>query len=114
VIQRFAQAFTIEVAQGAVCNCHHRAERRLARWLLTSEDRYGRSEFPLTHEFVSQMLGMRRATVTGEVGRLQAAGLVRATPGRMVLLDRPGLERLACDCYRIIAEEYRRLLGPER
>jgi CRP-like cAMP-binding protein len=114
LIQRFAQAFSVETAQSAVCNCHHRAERRLARWLLTSEDRYGRNEFPLTHEFISQMLGMRRATVTGEVGRLQSAGLVRATPGRMILLDRAGLERLACDCYRIIAEEYRRLLGPER
>jgi CRP-like cAMP-binding protein len=111
--QRFAQAFTVETAQSAVCNCHHRAEHRLARWLLTSRDRSGRSEFPLTHEFISQMLGMRRATVTGEVGRLQSAGLVRATPGRMFLLDRAGLERLACECYGIIAEEYRRLLGPE-
>ncbi len=111
--QRFAQAFTAETAQSAVCNCHHRAERRLARWLLTSQDRSGRSEFPLTHEFISQLLGMRRATVTGEVGRLQSAGLVRATPGRMILLDRAGLERLACECYGIIAGEYRRLLGGE-
>jgi CRP-like cAMP-binding protein len=113
LINRFLQAFVAEVAQAAVCNCHHHAERRLARWLLTCQDRFGRAEFPLTHEFISQMLGMRRATVTGEVGKLQAAGLIRATPGRVVLLDRPGLERLACECYRLVAEEYRRLLGAE-
>lgn len=111
VIYRFAQGYFTEAAQTAVCNCHHHAERRLARWLLTCQDRSGRAEFPLTHEFISQMLGMRRATVTGELGKLQTAGLIRATPGRVVLLDRAGLERLACECYRIISAEYRRLLG---
>jgi CRP-like cAMP-binding protein len=111
VIHRFIQGFFTEAAQTAVCNCHHHAERRLARWLLTCQDRAGRAEFPLTHEFISQMLGMRRATVTGELGKLQTAGLIRATPGRVVLLDRAGLERLACECYRIIAGEYGRLLG---
>jgi CRP-like cAMP-binding protein len=113
VIHRFIQAFFTEAAQTAVCNCHHHAERRLARWLLTCQDRSGRAEFPLTHEFISQMLGMRRATVTGELGKLQTAGLIRATPGRVVLLDRAGLERLACECYRIISGEYHRLLGGE-
>jgi CRP-like cAMP-binding protein len=112
VIHRFIQALFTEAAQTAVCNCHHHAERRLARWLLTCQDRSGRAEFPLTHEFISQMLGMRRATVTGELGKLQTAGLIRATPGRAVLLDRAGLERLACECYRIIAAEYRRLVAP--
>lgn len=111
VIHRFIQVFLTEAAQTAVCNCHHHAESRLARWLLTCQDRSGRAEFPLTHEFISQMLGMRRATVTGELGKLQTAGLIRATPGRVVVLDRPGLERLACECYRIISSEYRRLLG---
>jgi CRP-like cAMP-binding protein len=113
VIHRFIQAFLTEAAQTAVCNCHHHAERRLARWLLTSQDRCGRAEFTVTHEFISQMLGMRRATVTGELGKLQTAGLIRTTPGRIVLLDRAGLEGLACECYHIIAGEYRRLLGPE-
>jgi CRP-like cAMP-binding protein len=113
VVHRFTQGFFTEAAQTAVCNCHHHAERRLARWLLTCQDRAGRPEFPLTHEFISQMLGMRRATVTGELGKLQTAGLIRATPGRVVLLDRAGLERLACECYRIIAGEYHRLLGGE-
>jgi CRP-like cAMP-binding protein len=112
-LQRFVQAFITEVGQSAVCNCHHHAERRLARWLLTCQDRFARTEFPLTHEFISQMLGMRRATVTGELGKLQTAGLIRATPGRIMLLDRDGLERLACECYRIIAGAYGRLLGPE-
>jgi hypothetical protein len=110
---RFVQAFVTEAGQSAVCNCHHHAERRLARWLLTCKDRFARAEFPLTHEFISQMLGMRRATVTGELGKLQTAGMIRAAPGRITLLDHDGLERLACECYRIIASEYRRLLGPE-
>lgn len=110
---RFVQAFISEAGQSAVCNCHHHAERRIARWLLTCQDRYSRGEFPATHEFISQMLGMRRATVTGELGKLQTAGLIRATPGRIILLEREGLERLACECYGIIAGEYRRLLGPD-
>ena len=110
---RFVQAFVTETGQSAVCNCHHHAERRLARWLLTCQDRFARAEFPVTHEFISQMLGMRRATVTGELGKLQTAGLIRATPGRIMLLNRDGLELLACECYRIISGEYRRLLGPD-
>jgi len=113
VLLRFVQAFVTETGQSAVCNCHHHAERRLARWLLTCQDRYSRAEFPATHEFISQMLGMRRATVTGELGKLQTAGMIRATPGRIILLNREGLEQLACECYRIIAGEYRRLLGPD-
>jgi CRP-like cAMP-binding protein len=111
VLHRFTQGLLTEAAQTAVCNCHHHAERRLARWLLTCQDRSGRTEFPVTHEFISQMLGMRRATVTGELGKLQTVGLIRATPGRVILLDRAGLERLACECYGIISGEYRRLLG---
>ena len=113
VLLRFVQAFVTETGQSAVCNCHHHAERRLARWLLTCQDRFARAEFPVTHEFISQMLGMRRATVTGELGKLQTAGLIRATPGRIMLLNRDGLELLACECYRIISGEYRRLLGPD-
>ncbi|HEU4955902.1 MAG TPA: Crp/Fnr family transcriptional regulator, partial [Gemmatimonadales bacterium] len=113
LLLRFVQAFVTETGQSAVCNCHHHAERRLARWLLTCQDRFARPEFPVTHEFISQMLGMRRATVTGELGKLQTAGLIRATPGRIMLLNRDGLEQLACECYRIISGEYRRLLGPD-
>ena len=113
LLLRFVQAFVTETGQSAVCNCHHHAERRLARWLLTCQDRFARAEFPVTHEFISQMLGMRRATVTGELGKLQTAGLIRATPGRIILLNREGLGKLACECYRIIAGEHRRLLGPD-
>jgi CRP-like cAMP-binding protein len=113
LLLRFVQAFVTETGQSAVCNCHHHAERRLARWLLTCQDRFARAEFPVTHEFISQMLGMRRATVTGELGKLQTAGLIRATPGRILLVNRAGLEQLACECYRIISGEYRRLLGPD-
>jgi CRP-like cAMP-binding protein len=113
LLLRFVQAFVTETGQSAVCNCHHHAERRLARWLLTCQDRFARAEFPVTHEFISQMLGMRRATVTGELGKLQTAGLIRATPGRILLVNRDGLEQLACECYRIISGEYRRLLGPD-
>jgi CRP-like cAMP-binding protein len=113
LLLRYVQAFVTETGQSAVCNCHHHAERRLARWLLTCQDRFARAEFPVTHEFISQMLGMRRATVTGELGKLQTAGLIRATPGRILLVNRDGLEQLACECYRIISGEYRRLLGPD-
>lgn len=110
VLHRYTQAFMTQVSQSTLCNRLHSAEQRLARWLLSVADRVGREEFPLTHEFMAQMLGVRRATVTETAGALQRAGLIRYSRGTITIQDRRSLERVACECYRIVRDEFDRLL----
>jgi hypothetical protein len=81
---------------------------RLARWLLTARDRATSDELPLSHEFLSMMLGVRRAGVT--VGTLKTAGLIRNSHGQVTIIDRQGLEAASCECYRTVRNEYERLL----
>ena len=102
--------FTL-VAQTSGCNRRHSVEERLARWLLTVHDRIESDRLNLTQQFLSQMLGVRRATVTVAAGALQRAGLIKYTRGKITVLDRAGLERASCECYRIIRSAYDRLLG---
>lgn len=109
---RFAMAFSRQVAQTAACNSRHTVEQRLARWLLMARDRGDGDRFPLTHEFMSMMLGVRRAGVTVAAGDLQRRGLVRYRPGVMTIVDREGLEGVACGCHAAVRAEYDRLLGP--
>jgi CRP-like cAMP-binding protein len=114
LLQLYTQGFMVQVSQATVCNRLHSAEQRLARWLLIVADRVGREEFPLTHEFMAQMLGVRRATVTETAGALQRASLIRYRRGAITIRDRTGLEQAACECYRIVRDEFDRLLpvGP--
>src|SRR5439155_13119558 len=102
LVRRYVQAFVGQVAQAAACNRLHSNEERLSRWLLMSHDRVGVDEFAITHEFLGQMLGSRRATVTLSAGILQAAGLIRYQRGHVTILDRVGLEAVACECYGVI------------
>ena len=111
LLQRYTQAFFVQLAQGAACNRLHSMDERLARWLLMTHDRVGQDQFPLTQEFMAQMLAVRRATVTEAAGRLQQAGLITYSRGIITILDRPGLEAASCECYRIISDEHARLLG---
>jgi len=111
VMQRYTLGFMTEVSQGTACNRAHSAEQRLARWLLVVQDRVGRDEFPLTQEFMGQMLGVRRATVSDTASGLQSAGLIRYTRGNMKIENRAGLEQAACECYQIVRNEFERLLG---
>lgn len=111
LLRRYTQALLTQIAQGAACGRAHGADQRCARWLLLAHDRAGGDQLPLTHEFLAQMLGVRRATVTEGAGRLQAAGLIRHRRGVVTILDRAGLEAAACECYRVIRGEYARLLG---
>lgn len=112
LLQLYTQGFMVQVSQSTVCNRLHPAEQRLARWLLVVADRVGREQFPLTHEFMAQMLGVRRATVTETAGALQRAKLISYSRGKITVRDRRGLERAACECYRIVRDEFDRLLGP--
>jgi CRP-like cAMP-binding protein len=102
LVPRYIQALFGQISQAAACNRLHSNEERLSRWLLMSSDRVGKDTFPITHEFLAQMLGSRRATVTLSAGLLQAAGLIRYGRGRLTIVDRKGLEAVACECYFII------------
>jgi CRP-like cAMP-binding protein len=102
LVQRYVQALFGQISQAAACNRLHSNEERLSRWLLMSHDRVGTDTFPITHEFLGQMLGSRRATVTLSAGLLQSAGLIRYHRGRVTIVDREGLESVSCECYAII------------
>jgi CRP-like cAMP-binding protein len=110
MLARYTQGFFNQIAQSAACNTQHPMEERLSRWLLMTHDRVGSDRFPLTHEFMAQMLGVRRATVTIALGMLQKAGLIRYSRGTVDIQDREGLENASCECYAIIKKEYDRLL----
>ena len=111
ILQLYAQAYMTQMAQTTACTRLHRVDQRLARWLLTAQDRVGRGEFPMTHEFLAQILGVRRATITEVAGEFQETGLVRCRRGAVAILDRGGLRRAACDCYRVVRDEFDRLLN---
>ena len=112
LLLRYAQAFMIQVAQTAACNRVHEIYGRCARWMCMSHDRMGgEAQFMLTQYVLSQMLGVRRAGVTVAAGQLQRAGFIRYSRGRITVLDRPGLEGAACECYGIVKREFDRLLG---
>jgi CRP-like cAMP-binding protein len=110
VLNRYTQALFNQVAQTTACNRVHLVEQRCARWLLQTHDRVGSDQFSLTQEFLAQMLGVRRTGVSAAAGLLQKAGLIRYARGRITVLDRPGLESAACECYRVIKREFDRLI----
>ena len=102
VAHRYLRGVLAVAARHTACNALHPAEERMARWLLECHDRVGADEFQITHEFLATMLGVRRATVTVTAGSLQTAGLIRYKGGRVTVLDRAGLEEVACECYAAI------------
>jgi CRP-like cAMP-binding protein len=108
---RYMQALHVQVSQTAVCNKHHSLEERLTRWLLMAHDRAGEDQFPMTHEFMSLMLGVRRAGVSVTANVLKQAGLIHYKNGHMTILDRPGLEDAACECYGNVQRQFEQLLG---
>jgi CRP-like cAMP-binding protein len=103
-LQQFSQIMAMQVTQIAACNRLHEVNERLARWLLMSADRIGSSSVPLTQEFLAQMLGTRRSSVTVAAGMLQKAGLITHSRGDVEIIDRPRLEDAACECYAIMQE----------
>ena len=111
VIQLYVQALFTQIAQQVACNALHSVEERCSRWLLLTHDRVHSDSFPLTQEFLAQMLGVRRASVTLAAGALQSAGLIRYRRGQMEIVDRQGLENVSCECYRVLRDEFDRLLG---
>ncbi len=111
LLLRYALVHHGQVARTAACNGRHHTDQRLARWLLMAHDRARTDEFPMTHEFLAMMLGVRRAGVTVAAGLLQRAGLVRYERGCVEVTDRPGLESAACECYGVVRRASDILLG---
>ena len=107
---RYTQALITQMAQTAVCNRHHSLDQQLCRWLLLSLDRLEGSDLVMTQELIANMLGVRREGVTEGALKLQKAGLIRYSRGRIAVLDRAGLERRTCECYAVVKREYDRLL----
>jgi CRP-like cAMP-binding protein len=102
LLLRYSEAVMVQLAQHAACNRTHSMEQRCARWLLMARDRVASDEFPLTQQFLAEMLGVRRATVTVVAGALQKAGLIDYSRGRIHIVNRRGLERVACECYEVV------------
>jgi CRP-like cAMP-binding protein len=104
-LHRFGLRLSMQTTQIAACNRLHNVEERLARWILMTDDRLSSQELPLTQEFLSQMLGTRRSSVTVAAGVLQKAGLISYTRGNVTILSRARLEDAACDCYGIVLRQ---------
>jgi CRP-like cAMP-binding protein len=96
--------------QSTACNTFHSVEERCARWLLMTQDRVGRNNFQLTHEFLGFMLGVRRPTVSLVLGTLQKAGVIENGTKKITVVDRKSLEEVSCECYRVVKNAFDNLL----
>jgi CRP-like cAMP-binding protein len=105
LLHRYSHSLLAQVSQSSACNRFHMVDARLARWLLMTNDRLAAKEFPLTQEFLSTMLGVRREGVSKAAGALQAGKLIRYSRGVITIIDRRGLEAKSCQCYAIIKAE---------
>lgn len=112
LLLRYASAVFVQTGQLAACNALHSVKQRCCRWLLTMQERAHANVFPMTQEFLAEMLGVRRASVAEVAGLLQRTGLIHSSRGTITILNRRGIEALACDCHRLARAEYDRLLPP--
>jgi len=111
LLLRYTQALITQISQTAVCNRLHSVEQQLCRWLLLSHDRLNTDELVMTQELIADMLGVRREGVTVAAGRLQDAGAISYVRGHIQILSRPKLEETVCECYQVVRDEFKRLLG---
>jgi CRP-like cAMP-binding protein len=106
VLLNYTRSFIAVISQSVACSQHHSVEQRLARLLLTMHDYAGSGEFPMVQKSMAEVLGVRRVSVTNAAQKLQAAGVIRYHRGAMLVLDRAGLEKQSCECYRYIRRQY--------
>lgn len=114
VMLKYTQAMIAHISQNVACNRLHTLEHRCARWLLEVRDRVQSDSFPLTHEFIAEMLGVDRASVSQAAMRLKNRGIINYTRGHINIADVPALEAESCECYKVLLDEYQRLLGHGR
>jgi CRP-like cAMP-binding protein len=114
LLLRYTQALITQMAQTAVCNRHHSLDQQLCRWLLLSLDRLRGNQLVMTQELIANMLGVRREGVTEGALKLQRAGLISYTRGRITVMNRSGLELRTCECYAVVKKEYDRLLPAQQ
>jgi CRP-like cAMP-binding protein len=110
LLRRYSEVLLAQTFQTVSCNAVHAVEARCCRWILAMRDRADQDALPLTHEFLGEMLGVQRSTVSVVTRTLQTAGLIRQSRGSITILDRAGLEEASCECYGRIQQIYRRLL----
>jgi CRP-like cAMP-binding protein len=110
LLLRYQAAFLSQAMQSVACNGLHSVVQRCCKWLLMLQDTLGSDDVPITHDFLAQMLGVRRASVSDVLRPLQEEGLLRTNRGKVTILDRQGLAQVSCECYRLIRGEYDRLL----
>ena len=111
LILRYAHTLFVAASQSAACNRKHQVHERLARWLLASSDGIGRDDVNITHEFLATMLGVRRSGVTEGMAALESSKLIETKRGAIRIVDRPGMQRASCECYRSITNEFERLFA---
>ncbi len=112
ILLRYTQAFVAQTSQTAACNRLHSLEQRFARWLLEAQFCVESDYLLLTHRFIADMLGVRRAGVTQAAQKLRSAGLIQYHQGRVQIVDQAGLEAIACECFNVVKSEYNRLIEP--
>ena len=110
-LQRYLYVVLAQLAQSAACTRFHEVNQRLARWLLMTHDRTQGDQLHLTHQFLADMLGVRRSAVTIAAGLLQQRGVIQYSRGEILVLDRPALEAQSCECYAEVIVDYEELLG---
>jgi CRP-like cAMP-binding protein len=113
VMLRYTQAYIAQLSQNVACNRIHTLKQRLARWMLECRDRLRTDDLTLSHEFISQMLGVRRAGVTEMAAELQQSGLIEYGRKKLRVVNPTGLANVSCECFGVILDEYDRLLGPK-
>jgi CRP-like cAMP-binding protein len=111
LLLRYTQALMTQMSQTSVCNRHHTVEQQVCRWLLLTIDRLPTNELTITQELIAGMLGVRREGITEIAGNLQRSGLIKYRRGHITVLDRSGLEKHACECYKVVKQEFHRLLS---
>jgi CRP-like cAMP-binding protein len=110
LVLRYTEALMAQTLQTVACNAVHSVETRCCRWILMSQDRVGEAELPLTHEFLAEMLGVQRSTVSEVTRSLQEKGLIQQGRGLITVIDRSALQQAACECYAVIRQKYQQLL----
>ena len=113
-LARYAEARLTSLSRSVACNRLHSAQQRYARWVLLTQDRVGGDEFPITQEFLAQMLGVTRPTISLVGQELQGAGLIHYAQGRLTVDNRPGLEAVSCECYAVVRAAFEEMLGEPR